>query len=152
MKAYLTQLLNYDKYANQLIVNLIKTKPLPQTVRLMAHLLAAQLVWLSRCMGTASTNYTIWPDGDIDKFDDIAETNHQLWTIYLQTLNDVDFDAEITYKNSQGDEFNNTLADILTHVINHGTHHRAQIGQFLKAEANVELPNTDFIFYLRQQN
>src|SRR5437870_4244019 len=96
MKTYFTQLFNYDKYANQLIVNLIKANPTPQTTQLMAHLLAAQQVWLSRCNGTAGTNYTIWPEGDINKFDSQSAENHQHWLNYLDGLNNEDFNKEIT--------------------------------------------------------
>jgi uncharacterized damage-inducible protein DinB len=150
MKAYFTQLFNYDNYANQLVSNLIKANPLPQTMRLMAHLLAAQQVWLSRCNGTSNTEYTIWPEGDVDTFDGLINDNHHQWISYLEELGNADFDQGIAYKNSQGTEFTNKLVDILTHVINHGTHHRAQIGNILKSAGNEGLPNTDFIFYLRQ--
>jgi uncharacterized damage-inducible protein DinB len=34
-------------------------------------------------------------------------------------------------------------------LINHGTHHRAQIGQLIKFDGLEILPNTDYIFYLR---
>ncbi len=151
MKTHFTRLFEYDNYANQKIFSILKANPLDKPVQLMAHLLAAQQIWLSRCNGTAGTNYTIWPKGDINAFGNQTAENHQQWLNYLNTLKDEDFNRQIIYKNSQGDEFKNTLTDILTHVINHGTHHRAQIGQLLKAEGTNELPNTDFIFYLRQQ-
>ncbi|MDB5154777.1 MAG: hypothetical protein JWR54_3528, partial [Mucilaginibacter sp.] len=56
----------------------------------------------------------------------------------------------ISYKNLKGDDFENKLSDVLAHLINHGTHHRAQVGQHLKL-AGVELPNTDYIFYIRNK-
>ncbi|MEO8887483.1 MAG: DinB family protein [Mucilaginibacter sp.] len=150
MKAYFTQLFNYDIYANQLISTIVKATPLNKPVQLMAHLLAAQQVWLSRCNGTSGTDYTVWPEAAVETFDQAINDNHQQWLNYLGGLDEADFDKEIIYKNSQGVEFKNKLADILTHVINHGTHHRAQIGQLLKQAGNENLPNTDFIFYLRQ--
>ncbi len=51
----------------------------------------------------------------------------------------------------KGNEFSSRLADMITQVTNHGTHHRAQIGQLLKVDG-VNLPITDYIFYIRQQN
>jgi uncharacterized damage-inducible protein DinB len=64
-------------------------------------------------------------------------------------LNDNDFERLISYKSLRGDAFENKLIDILGHVINHSTHHRAQAGQYLKI-AGTDLPITDYIFYLRE--
>jgi uncharacterized damage-inducible protein DinB len=70
---------------------------------------------------------------------------------YLDGLQPDDFEKIISYKNSRGDAFENRLSDILAHVINHGTHHRAQIGQQLKSGGLENLPITDYIFYIREQ-
>ncbi len=51
---------------------------------------------------------------------------------FLNRAEPGDFEKTISYKNSKGDDFKNRLTDILTNVINHGTHHRAQAGQHLK--------------------
>jgi uncharacterized damage-inducible protein DinB len=59
-------------------------------------------------------------------------------------------DQVIVYKNTSGTEFKSTIAEIATQVINHGTHHRAQIGQLLKQVGIDALPPLDFIFYIRQ--
>jgi len=68
---------------------------------------------------------------------------------YIDGLNADDFDKRIAFKNSQGLPFNDKLVDILAHVINHGTHHRGQIGQDLKIAGIANLPVTDYIFYVR---
>jgi len=60
-----------------------------------------------------------------------------------------DFEKNIYYKNLKGIAYKNKLADILAHVINHGTHHRAQAGQQLKFAGFENLPITDYIFYVR---
>lgn len=54
------------------------------------------------------------------------------------------------YANSEGTPFETPLRDILTHVANHGTHHRAQIVLVLR-EAKIAPPPTDYIFYVRKE-
>jgi uncharacterized damage-inducible protein DinB len=115
---------------------------------LLAHLLAAQQVWLARCKGE---NFIggIWPDWKADSFVRTIEDNSKGWLDYLGTLRPADFDKSVSYRNLSGEGFENKLGDILAHTVNHGTHHRAQAGQYLKL-SGTELPFTDFIVYLRQ--
>ncbi|MDB5136432.1 MAG: hypothetical protein JWP37_3035 [Mucilaginibacter sp.] len=78
----------------------------------------------------------------------MINNNHRAWINFLDYSDPDDFDKEVSFKNSKGDSFNEKLSDILTHLINHGTHHRAQIGEQLKL-AGSDLPGTDYILYIR---
>ncbi|MFI5139470.1 MAG: DinB family protein, partial [Sphingobacteriales bacterium] len=153
MKSYFINLFNYDKYVNEVIINAINEAGKPEKpVQLMAHTLAAQQVWLNRCLGFAPAKIELWPalgtaPGDLLG---LVNNNHLAWTNFLFDMNEIEFNNKIAYKNTQGDSFENRLADIVTHVINHGTHHRAQIGQLLKLAGVENLPATDYIFYIRQ--
>ena len=150
MKAYFTRLFHYDLHANMLLIDTIITSNTQgKAVELMAHLLVAQQIWLKRCRLDPSAGDAQWPDWPADSLKAIARQNHADWTGFLENLSADNFNGTITYPNSKGLVFNNTLSDILAHLINHGTHHRAQAGQYLK-QAGVPLPNTDYIFYLRQ--
>lgn len=145
------RLFKYDRYANELIAgNILKTGITGKPVELMAHLLTAQQVWLNRCTALPAIS-VIWPALSSDTFGDLIAKNSQDWLNYLETLQPGDFEKTVGYRNSKGIAFEDRVEDILAHVINHGTHHRAQIGQFLKA-AGVELPPTDYIFYIRTLN
>ena len=149
MKAYFTRLFDYDRQMNLLISDLIiKTAGQQKAAQLMAHLLAAQQVWLARCTG-GSPVINIWPEAQPAIFAQTINDNHSGWVKHLDTLENKDFEALIHYKNTKGESFANLREDIISHTINHGTHHRAQIGQLL-AQAGVTLPYTDYIVYLRQ--
>jgi uncharacterized damage-inducible protein DinB len=153
MRDYFINLFNYDHYANERILNaIIEAKEPDKPVQLMAHLLAAQLVWVTRCLSLPPANVELWPPLGDKRFDfpAIIASNQHAWITYLDELEETDFDKIISYKTLKGDSFNNRLTDIITHVINHGTHHRAQIGQLLKFAGVENLPVTDYIFYLRQ--
>lgn len=151
MKEYFTRLFNYDRHENLLLIEaIIKTGCPNDAVGLMAHLLSAQQIWLTRCKGQSATGRVLWPgDWNANDMANIAEENSKAWLELLNTYTTADFDKTISYQNLQGEGFENKLSDILAHVINHGTHHRAQIGQQLKLSGIEKLPVTDYIFYLR---
>jgi len=150
MKAYFTQLFNYDHHTNHLLLaSIIAADSRPEAVKLMAHVLGAQQVWLSRCADDLSIGNVIWPDWQTDQLGQIIDGNHQAWVNYLNTLSENDFEKIISYKTSKGIPYQNKLVDILTHAINHGTHHRAQMGQLLKFAGAETLPPTDYILYVR---
>jgi uncharacterized damage-inducible protein DinB len=150
MKIYFTRLFKYDQFANRQIATLILNNSQNQTaVQLMAHLLAAQQIWLKRCKTQPAPGGPLWPDWPAESLMEIIDANHQEWLTYLETLQPDDFETVINYQNTAGLTFNDKLSDILAHVINHGTHHRAQAGQHLKM-ANEKLPVSDYILYIRQ--
>ncbi|MDB5004079.1 MAG: DinB family protein [Mucilaginibacter sp.] len=150
MKDHFIQLFKYDKYANQQILEVIRTANNPEKpVQLMAHLLAAQQRWLSRCKEESVADNDLFPTKETTPFEELINYYYKEWLSFLSALNPADFDKILTYKNTAGTEYSNKLVDILTQVINHGTHHRAQIGQQLKLAGIEKLPTIDYIFYLR---
>jgi len=150
MKAYFTQLFNYDRYANHLILDaLISANSTPKAVQTMGHLLAAQQIWFSRCTGGPPAGMALWPDITVDSIGEIIDNNHTAWVAYLDTLMPADFERIIYYKTFQGTDFESKLVDVLSHVINHGTHHRGQIGALIKLAGTETLPSTDYILYVR---
>jgi uncharacterized damage-inducible protein DinB len=145
---YFTALFNYDRHVNlqfTALINAANNKDKP--AELMAHLLNAQQIWLSRCQGTSSSNYQLWPKWEPNTFNNIIEKNHTEWINLV--INEFDYQQIIVYKNFKGEELRSKLIDILAHVINHGTHHRAQIGMLLKQSEAIELPSTDYVHYVR---
>jgi len=152
MKTHFLKLFDYDRYANNLMYEVMVKAGSPfKAKQLMAHLLTAQQIWLNRCMGLPPVAKPLWISEDkaIELSGQWIEDNHKAWANYLNSLNDPDFDGIIAYKTLSGVSYSNLLMDICTHVINHGTHHRAQIGQCLKAEGIENLPLTDFIAFVR---
>lgn len=94
----------------------------------------------------------VWPDWKAGELMQVMETNHRNWLAFISDLQPGDFSGMIKYSNSKGDVFENSVEDILAHLVNHGTHHRAQIGQELKRSGLEKLPVTDYIFYIRENN
>lgn len=151
MKDYFIKLFQYDHHVNHIITDAILAANQPEeSEKLMAHLLGAQQIWISRCKGENLLSGPIWPDWKADTFKQLIDDNHTAWINFLTSLNDYAFEQKITYRDMKGNEFSSKLEDMITQVTNHGTHHRAQIGQLLKQE-DKNLPITDYIFYIRNQ-
>jgi uncharacterized damage-inducible protein DinB len=150
MKDYFIRLFKYDQYTNQQLLAVIRQTDNPEnTIRLMGHLLAAQQRWVSRCLKEDVAQNDLFPQKETMPFEEIIANNSQKWLSFLEEIDADDLNSVITYKNTQGAEYSNTVADILTQVINHGTHHRAQIGQQLKLAGAPSLPVTDYISFIR---
>lgn len=142
----LEKLFAYDEWANRRIFEAVqKLKPGEtgkKTSQLFAHILAAQVVWVSRITGD-KTDMEIWPELSSQQMKALMdENNEKLITLIARK------EETITYHNSKGEAFENTVGDILTHLIIHGQHHRAQIAKLLR-EAGVNPPGTDYILFIR---
>lgn len=150
MKTHFIKLFNYNRFANDLILKTIVDAHVPpKPLQLFAHLLTAEQVWYDRCHGLPNKFTSPWFDYTIEECTQLVPECHDRWISYLNDLTDADFDKLIKYQNFRGDYFQDSLADILTHVINHGTHTRAQIGQQLRLAGAESLPITDYSYYLR---
>lgn len=66
----------------------------------------------------------------------------------LLILGDSDLDKTIHYTNTREQVFNNSIRDILFHIINHSTYHRGQIATEFRQNGLDPLV-TDFIVYKR---
>lgn len=151
MKEYFLRMFGYDLYANNQLLAAIRASNNPEkAAQLMGHLLAAQQRWLRRCKNESDADVIIFPKSETKPFEEIIAKNNSEWVAFLNDLDDAGLNKPIIYQNSSGSPFTNTVAECITQVINHGTHHRAQIGQHLKAAGLETLPQTDYIFYIRQ--
>ncbi|MEX0722814.1 MAG: DinB family protein [Gracilimonas sp.] len=136
----------YDYWANQKVFlaqqSLEKDEIRAEIEALFSHIVAAQVIWMSRMMGEKS-EMKIWPKlsgSEIHKL--IHENPGKLKTLISRK------DEMISYKNSKGVSHQTKVEDILMHLVIHGQHHRAQIASLLR-KAGATPPGTDFIFFLR---
>lgn len=116
--------------------------------RLFSHILFAEKVWIARLQGLDSSQLPIWSDVDKEVCAELVKQNEESLTTFLTKLTDTDLEKLISYTNSKGKEFKNSVRDVLTHVALHGQYHRGQINSRLRTEG-IEPVNIDFITFVR---
>lgn len=147
-KSFLKELFEYNQESNEKWMVLFeKRTPTPsiRAVELFNHILNAHQIWNNR-IEAGERLYGVWQIHEISELRTIHEKN---FARTLQLLYDLDLTRLISYTNSKGAHFTNSVRDILFHVVNHSTYHRAQLATEFK-QLGTTPPATDFIFYKRK--
>ena len=125
-------------------------KPPSQALDLFAHMQGAEHEWMCRILGKKSTQ-PIWPKLNLDRSAALARENHASYLKLLDDMTNGDGERLITYRNSSGVEYTNTLDDILLHVAEHGVYHRGQVALLVRASGGNAM-STDYILFTRDAN
>jgi uncharacterized damage-inducible protein DinB len=116
------------------------------SLRLLSHIMNAQAVWLSRIKGEPQP-VSVWAEHNL-------VTCRQMHTAASIGLGEVvdqygaDPQHPVSYVNSRGEAFQNSVLDILLQVFNHGTYHRGQIAMDFR-QHGLEPVFTDYIGFVR---
>ncbi|GAB2524151.1 DinB family protein [Spirosoma aerophilum] len=151
MKDHLIQLLDYELWANQRVIESLDslTNPPSRAVAVMGHILSAQHIWFGRIMHT-TTFITIWEDIPVSWMIETAERQHRQVVGHVSSLQEPDITEFVEYNNSNGIPYKSSLLDILTHMSHHAAYHRGQIVQLIRPMLK-EAPITDFIVWTREK-
>ncbi|WP_026567572.1 DinB family protein [Bacillus sp. UNC41MFS5] len=138
------------QWSNQRILETLQNmeRKNEQINRLFSHILLAEQVWFTRLNGSDSSNLPIWADVSIESCVELANRNNQNFKEFLSGLTNPALEQIVSYRNSKGIEFKNSVRDILTHVALHGQYHRGQINQLLRAN-DTEPVILDYIIFRR---
>jgi uncharacterized damage-inducible protein DinB len=114
----------------------------------LAHVFAADRVWLSRVKGEPPAAFITPEDRRLKVLQNDWPALHQRWKLFTDQLSDQDMLANISYKDTKGNPYVSPLWQILLHLVNHGTHHRGQVSGFLRAMGHTPQA-LDLIAYYR---
>lgn len=144
------RLLTYDHWANREILAAFKRigAPPEKSLRWFAHILAAEDLWLTR-LTSETRNVVVWPSLNLTQCESYLDEQIEDWDSYLAKLTPDILTSTISYRNSKGELWTNTVQDILTHVPIHSAYHRGQIAADLRAHGH-EPPYTDYIEPVRR--
>ena len=150
---------DYERDAHAKVVASLETVPAAnrssrecrKAVDLLAHIVAARLVWLFR-LGVAPRP----PEGGLsDTGVDLADVVRRLadvqaaWADYLARLDDAELGRVFEYQSYDAGRFRNRVEDILTQLFGHSWYHRGQIAMLVRA-AGGEPAVTDLIYWCRE--
>jgi len=89
----------------------------------------------------------VWPNWSLEE----CQSQLPLLSVEWQKLVDaIDLGAEIPYTNSKGENWTDSVWDMLTHVPMHSAYHRGQIAVLLRSSGSTPA-YTDFIHAARQE-
>lgn len=152
---------NYNIWANKAIADFLADKDsnlldkeisssFPSIRKTIFHIADGQYVWFSRLNGTSPTD---WPSKNMKPEEAISalmNTSMQFGE-YCSGKPDSFWSEVVTFNAMDGTEYRETKANIIMHLMNHGTFHRGQlITMFRQAGIEGKMPRTDLIAYLRE--
>ena len=115
----------------------------------LAHALGAELVWLKRVVEGESM--TLVPGvaelPDLEALRDVWQRSKSGWR---QVLEDDDLERRISYSNTRGQQFNDPLWLVLTHLVDHSATYLGVLIAGLRLLGRTP-PATGVIFYVRQK-
>lgn len=146
---YFVSLFEYDKWANLKIAEAFEhANNLPPKCKVLYHHIGAVLDrWYRRVTNGEELFTNLFEETDPGSNTKLMITAEERWIEYLKS--GVDINSIVNYKNTKGDEFTNSLQDILVHIMTHNHYHRGQINQLLR-EAGLEPAVIDYILYKRK--
>ncbi len=151
---YLRHQFAYNVWANRQVLSTIRANASANTgandrsVELMAHILSAESLWLERLKQQPQSS-PVWPKADLEQCERRAAEMARRWREYLEPITTGDLSETISYKNSKGEPWTNTIMDVLTHVVMHSAYHRGQIASHMRTSGQTPA-YTDFIHAVRQ--
>jgi len=150
MNAPLDRLFQHVAWADQETLRALEqaSGPHPDAYKRLAHLLAAEHIWLSRIQSENSGGFPVWSALSAAECRDLSAHTLAGYRALLESTSEDQLLALVSYRNAKGIEFQTPLVDILLHVALHGAYHRGQIASALR-QAGLEPTNTDFITFSR---
>lgn len=148
---FFRQLFDYNYTNNVMFLSVLTAKgtSLEEGMKLISHIAGAQEIWYNRLQDASLSAAPLWDTYDAEKVERSLEENHKNWLSFLADKTDADLEKGYAYLDGKGRPHTTRLIDILFHVINHSTHHRAQISTFIRQSGHTP-PINDYIHYVRQ--
>ena len=111
----------------------------------LAHIVGAQTLWMGR-FNSAGGGKLPQVDGSLDAVRRHNATFHSRLRDYLAFLPESDVSGTVSYVDALGDSHERPLGELLIHVVNHGTHHRAEAAMLLTSLDHAPR-QLDYVFF-----
>lgn len=121
----------------------------PSVLDTLAHVLAAEWVWLRRWHGESPGGApTAWDRSSVDGIRAAWEEVDAEREAFLARLDDDALARTVDYRDLSGRAWTSRMDEMLRHVVNHSTYHRGQVVTMLR-QLGATPPATDLIAYYR---
>jgi uncharacterized damage-inducible protein DinB len=126
----------------------LRESPPARSLRWMGHIVGAEYLWLARLKNESSA-LSVWPELGVEACRKRLAELSRRWPEFVDAHQD-GLEDSVSYTNSQGQAWTNTVEEILTHVTIHSAYHRGQIASDLRA-SGMTPAYTDYIHAVRQK-
>ena len=147
MKAFFNQLFEYNLFMNNELIRAMvdhRNTVSEKSLKWMNHILNAHEMYNCR-IEPAYQPPASWDMRELEELAAINENNHQVTAGIIRRF---EFDIAIPYTTATGLPMENTIRDILFHLVNHSTYHRGQIAVEFR-NTGLEPLVSDWVLYRR---
>ena len=149
---HLERLYVYDEWANREVLATLREGVRtgtadPRALKLLNHVVAAELLWLARLEKRAQP-CPVWPDFTLEQCAARVNDLPRLWQDWFGDLAAEDLATTVSYVNSKGEPYTSSVGDVLTHVVLHSAYHRGQLAAAARASGR-DPAYTDYIHATR---
>jgi len=146
---HIRQTIAHNVWANEQVAASLVPIPRPpaKAVLVLAHIVGAERVWHARLTRTGA--FEVWPSLNVMQCVEAMRDLRRQWMTWIDSLGSTDLDQPVSYVNSRGESWTNTVREIIAHVTHHSSYHRGQIATLIGSEGYTP-PGTDFILAVRE--
>jgi uncharacterized damage-inducible protein DinB len=165
MKAYIEKLIDYNYWANGLVMKNAEKltdeefrqengSGLDSVRDILAHVMLAEWLWLERMQGKSRILDEFKKFFKLERYPTIKECYDDWFDIelrmrdFLANMPEEQLTQTFEYARSDGSEYENRYIDIFTQLILHGMQHRSELAVIL-SKLGHSPGNLDYIVYLR---
>ena len=145
---HIRHLYRFNEWANKLVIESASISNSPKVLSYLAHILITEDEYFERLYGKDSTGFNFWPKLNLEQCVSLADKNKVRFQGLLEGFDEEGLGQRVSYKTSEGVEFENSFREVLTHVLFHSMNHRGQILTILRNEG-FEPPLIDYIVFER---
>jgi uncharacterized damage-inducible protein DinB len=144
MNEFFKELFRYNYSTNQKLWDVFQAnagKASERALALYSHILNAHRIWNNR-IEKKHEAFGVWELHNLEACRDLDRANYEHT---MQILDTVDPNDIVNFT-MRGKAFSKKASDLLFHIINHSTYHRAQIATDFR-QSEIDPLNSDFILY-----
>lgn len=150
----------YERDAHARVIASFDTVPVERrssseyrrAVSILAHVVAARRVWLSRfgVIPPPASGGSLFPDdADLGQVASQWAEISRIWTDFLARSDDAALAKDFEYRSLDAGRFRNRIEDVLTQLFGHSWYHNGQIAMLIRS-AGGEPAITDLIYWCRE--
>ena len=158
----LRKLYDYNEWANDRVFAALRAlepealrgrieSSFPSPLATLAHIVAAEWVWLSRWRGHSPSSVPSWlEEPELEDLGARLAAVESERAELLEGLSSADVETSLEYRTIDGESHEDRLLDLLLHVVNHSSYHRGQLTTMLR-QLGVEPVATDYVLFLQEE-